>query len=353
MLRHACFVLAMWCLTGSTAFGQTTSGQTRRGANLIIHGKVMIPENHDPDLRVEVRLERDSAQPVSIAFTDAAGNFEFRGLTAGAYIVSISLEGYEPVRQSIDIFNSFSDNSVTIFLSKPAVVVRDRLTGLDADDPEIVDISQMKESLPKKAVQDYEKAIEERQKGRKESAVRLLEEAVRIAPNFSHAHNSLGLLYASLQRYADAEAEFKRSFELNPKSESPLVNLGRLYIEEATGKDDAKGAGIALDQALDALEQAVKLNARSARAYFFLGQANYRSSFLPEAEAAFKKAIEIQPGFGPARLMLANVYTKQERWPEVLNALDAYLKDNPKAPDRASVEQMRDRVAKSLQVPAQ
>lgn len=351
MLRQACIILAIWFWTSSGAFGQNTTGQTRR-ANLSIHGKVMIPDNRNPDLRVEVRLERDTSQPVSLTFADAAGNFEFRSLTAGSYIVSVSLEGYEPVRQPIEIFSSLSDNSLSIFLAKPAVVIKERLTGLDADDPDIVDVSQMKDTLPRKAVQNYEKAIEEKRKGNSGNAVKLFEEAIRLAPNFSHAHNSLGVLYASMKRYADAEAEFKRSFESNPKSEGPLVNLGRLYIEEAAQKENAESAGIQLDQALDVLEQAVKLNPRSMRAYYFLGQANYRSSFFPEAEVAFKKAIEIEPVSGPARLMLANVYTKQGRWPEVLNALDAYLKDNPKAPDRASVEQMRDIIARKVETPA-
>ena len=47
--------------------------------------------------------------------------------------------------------------------------------------------------------------------------------------------------------------------------------------------------------------------------------------------------------------MLANVYVKMEKWEDVLENLDAYLKENPKANDRASVEQMRANIAKSLQ----
>jgi tetratricopeptide (TPR) repeat protein len=348
MLRQACFVLAIYCFSGNLAFSQNTTGQTRRGGNLSIHGRVMVPDNHNPDLRVEVRLERDTAQLISSTFTDAIGNFEFRNLSIGSYSVSISLPGYEAVRQSIDIFNAFSDNSITVFLAR-AVTVKERPTGLDAADPDIVDISQMRDNLPKKAVQDYEKAIEEKFKGRTENAIKLLEEAVRIAPNFFHAHNSLGVLYASMNRDVDAEAQFKRSCELNPKSEFPLANLGGLYIEEAAQKDDEQSAGLLLDKALDVLEQGVTLNPRSAKSHFLLGQANYRSSFFEEAESAFKKAIELDPNFGPARLMLAEVYAKEARWSEVLDILDAYLKDNPKAPDRTSVEQMRERIAKNVQ----
>lgn len=348
MLRKAWFALALCCFTGNLGFSQTAP---RRGQNLSIIGKVMITESHSAEVRVEVRLERSTAQLVMTTFTDAAGNFEFRNLGAGSYVVVVSAEGYEPVRQSMDVFNSFSDNTTTIFLSKAAVKVKERPTGLDAADPDVVDVSQMRESLPKKAVQDYEKAIEEKKRGRTVNAIKLLEEAIHLAPNFFRAHNNLGLLYRSTRRYADAEAEFKRSHELNPKSDAPLSNLGSLYIEEAGLKEDKDAAGVVLDQALDSLEQAVKLNPRSASAYFLLGQANYRSSFFQEAEAAFKKGMELDPNLSAARLMLANVYLKQERWPEVLDLLDTYLKDNPKAADRASVEELRDTVAKRLPDP--
>ena len=349
MFRKAWFALALYCFTSSFGFSQNPN--PRRVQNLSIIGKVMITESHGSDFRVEVKLERSTAQLVTTTFTDGAGSFEFRNLGAGSYIVSISAEGYEPAHQNIDILNSFSDNTVTIFLSKAVAKAKERPTGLDAEDPDVVDVSQMKDSLPKKAVEDYEKAIEEKKRGRTASAIKLLEDAILLAPNFFHAHNNLGVLYRSTKRYADAEAEFKRSHELNPKSAAPLSNLGGLYIEEAGLKEDQDAAGVVLDQALDSLEQAVKLNPRSASAYFLLGQANYRSSFYQEAEEAFKKGIEIDPNLGAARLMLANVYVKQERWPEVLDTLDIYLKDNPKAADRVSIEEMRDNIAKKLPAP--
>src|SRR5262245_47514061 len=180
----------------------------------------------------------------------------------------------------VEIFNTFGNASVTIFLNKPAVEIRDRLSSLDAADPDVVDISQMRENFPKKAVQDYEKALEEKQKGRLESAVKLLQQAVELAPTFFHAHNNLGIILQMLKRYPDAEREYARSRQLNTKSDRPLVNLGSLYIEESSlEKTDKQAAGKLLDQALDALEQAVKVNPRSAVAYFLLGQANISRTF--------------------------------------------------------------------------
>jgi len=349
MLKKAGYVLAFCAFVSTSLLAQTNQNPQRR-VETYIRGKVIVANNRDGDQRIEVRLEKTTVQVLQTTYTDAAGNFEFRNLAPGSYYVSVELEGYEPVRQTVDVFSNLGNNSVTIFLSKPAVTIKERPTGLDADDPDIIDVSQMKENLPKKAVQDYEKAIDEKKKGRIESAVKLLEDAIHLAPNFFHAHNNLGILYLSAKRYADAEREFKQSHVLNPKTERPLVNLGSLYIEEAAlQKADKESAGKLLDQALDNLEQSVKLNPHSAIGYFLLGQANYRSSFLEEAEAAFKKAHDINPSLSAARLMLANIYVQESRWTDVLDNLDAYLKENPKAADRASVEEMRARVAKGIQ----
>ena len=128
------------------------------------------------------------------------------------------------------------------------------------------------------------------------------------------------------------------------------MNLGSLYIEQSNlQKANEEAAGKLLDQALDVLEESVKLNPRSAVGYFLLGQANYKSDFFEEAETAFKKSHDLDPRISAARLMLANVYVKLQRWENVIENLDAYLKENPKATDRASVEQMRASIAKSVQ----
>jgi tetratricopeptide (TPR) repeat protein len=355
MVRKACFLSAVFLLTSAFSLGQVPNNtQRNRVEEYSIRGKVVIANRHDFDQRIEVRLEKSALQVIQTAYTDSSGNFDFRNLTPGAYYVAITLEGYEPVRQLVEVFNTFGNSSITIFLSKPAIETRDRLSTLDAADPDVVDVSQMKENFPKRAVQDYEKALEEKQKGRLESAVKLLQQSVELAPNFFHAHNNLGIIFQMLKRYPDAEREYSRSHQLNLKSERPLVNLGSLYIEESSlEKTDKQVTGKLLDQALDALEEAVKLNPRSAVGYFLLGQANYKSDFMEEAETAFKRAQGLDPRMSPVRLMLANVYVRQEKWPEVLENLDAYLKENPKASDRASVEQMRDRIAKNLQTPEQ
>jgi Tfp pilus assembly protein PilF len=51
---------------------------------------------------------------------------------------------------------------------------------------------------------------------------------------------------------------------------------------------------------------------------------------------------------GPARLALANVYIRQQKWKEALDQFDKYLAENPKAPDRSQVEAVRTKVVQQL-----
>jgi tetratricopeptide (TPR) repeat protein len=342
IVLSACFLVTISVFAQNQAPGQ----QRNRIDDLGIRGKLLIAHGSTAEQRIEVRLEKSTMQVIQTGYTDSAGGFEFRGLAPGSYYIAVTLEGYEPVHQQVEVFNSFGNAGITIFLNRSAVD-RSRLSGLDAEDPDVIDVSQMKENLPKKAVQDYERALDEKKKGKLESAVKLLEEAIRVAPNFYRAHNNLGIVYQSLKRYTNAEKEYKRSRELNAKSERPLINLGGLYIEEADlQKDNAESAGQMLDQAMDALEAAVKINPRSASAYYLLGSANYKSSFLEEAEAAFKKVHDLDQNFSRVHLLLANIYLRQGKWQDVIGSIDAYLKENPKAADRAAIEDMRAKIVK-------
>jgi len=44
--------------------------------------------------------------------------------------------------------------------------------------------------------------------------------------------------------------------------------------------------------------------------------------------------------------LLANIYVRQQKWHEVIDETDTYLKENPKAPDRAAVEDIRAKIVR-------
>ena len=124
------------------------------------------------------------------------------------------------------------------------------------------------------------------------------------------------------------------------------MNLGSLFIDEAAAraKEGEEVVGKILDNALDTLEESLKIK-RSPMGYYFLGTAYYKSNFHEEAETNFKRALEMDPRLAAGHLMLANLYMKQRKWAPALEQLDAYLVENPNAPGHAQIQDTRAKVA--------
>src|SRR5262249_31591488 len=148
-----------------------------------------------------------------------------------------------------------------------------------APDGDVVDVKELTRKYSKKAVDEYQKGQEENRKGNSSKAVERLQNAVKIAPDFYYAHNYLGLVHEKMKRPADAEREYKLARELNPKYPGPLLNLGRMYVEQIENRSSEGPAAIApiLSQARDVLEEAVKLQPNSANGNYLLGVVYYKS----------------------------------------------------------------------------
>ena len=331
-------------MLGKILLALTLAQAQTNQANGVIHGQILIPSAHVSE-RILVIVQRADGPIAARVYSDTLGNYDARGLTPGSYMVVVNVEGYDEVHQPVSIGTGFFSNAiVNIPLTEKERTVIVKPDGGAADD--VVDLGELTRKYPKKAVQDYEKARDELRKGNDAKATELLESVVKLAPDFYSAHNTLGTLYQKISRYPEAETEYRRAKELNPKSPEPLVNLGTLFIDEAASrsKDGKEVVGKLLDNALDTLEEALKIK-RSAKAYYFLGTAYYKSEFYPEAETNLKHALEMDPHLPAGHLMLANLYMKQRQWRDALKHLDTYLTDNPKAADRAQIEETRAKVA--------
>jgi tetratricopeptide (TPR) repeat protein len=261
-----------------------------------------------------------------MTITDSAGNFTFDNIEPGSYMLHIEIDGFEKVDQEFDFIDSLGGGPTATILVAPR-----RLSSAAATEgPAIIDASEYLSAYPKKAVELYKKGLENKKKGKVEQATKFFEQAVDVAPNFYAAHNALGLQYRDAGRKDDAEKEFLKAHELNKNDPDPLINLTGLYLD----KNDP-------GRAVETGEQAVKANSHSAPAFFSLGMALYKYSQLERAEAALKKALELAPKMFQARLMLANVYLKEQRYDNLMDQLDHYLAENPNGEQRQAVEDMR------------
>ena len=303
----------------------------------VVRGKVMIPSVQTPD-RIEVLLEKGDGQVIVRSYSDAQGNFEMRGMPVGGYEIVVRVEGYQDARMRVDVLPANQGATIVnipIERKPPEAVI-------DPGEP-IIDVTELSRNYPKKALQEFEKAVEENRKGETAKAMDRLLDVLQLAPDFYSAHSLLGNIYQKSERYRDAEKEYRTARELNSRSAQPLTNLGSLFIQEA----DAQSArsrrlrGRILDDALDVLDDATKLDPHSSLAFYLLGVAYYKSSFFEESETNLKRALDLDARAGSTRLMLVNLYLKQEKWQAALDHLESYLVDNPRAVNRAQLEGTR------------
>lgn len=170
------------------------------------------------------------------------------------------------------------------------------------------------------------------QRGQSDEAVRLIEAALQIAPRYSDAHNNLGNVHKECGRLAEAEACYRHALQYAPGRSDALCNLGvtlsaqgrvdealATYAELARcAPDHAYGhylRGILLlqrsasrddlEQSVECLRKATRLNGKDAKALEALGVSLYVLGRRDEARQLYREWLQREPANPVPRHMLA------------------------------------------------
>ena len=128
--------------------------------------------------------------------------------------------------------------------------------------------------------------------------------AASLKPNDSRAHYGLGNVFTDQARWEDAEKSYRRAVDLAPNSAESLVALSFVLVQPRTGALNAKRFADAESFA----RRATQLQPTNAVAFDRLGVAmTARGIFNSETEAAFRRAVELDPSFVVAQVHLAGV----------------------------------------------
>ena len=177
-----------------------------------------------------------------------------------------------------------------------------------------------------------------------EAAVEFLGKAIEIDPQFVVAQFDLGLVHQSLGNRWKAAAQFRASTQLDPAYPEPYKALGDLfltaprrlfdqaieaytkaleirpfYADAHVGLGDAKVARGEVDGAVAAYQKALSFNPVNAKVHVSLGKLYYaEKGVYYESVQAYKKAIELDPGYLDARMGLAEVYEDKGLYQEAI-----------------------------------
>ncbi len=173
--------------------------------------------------------------------------------------------------------------------------------------------------------------------GRYGDAERTLNRALAIDPTTPSAHLYLGKVAVAQKHWKDAETHFERTIELAPYSETAYIALGDLYVQQGDRKRaidvyreligrvdprDSEAAGRLIqlylqdrtfDDAIALLDDILKADPRNADAYLLKGRILGETGHQNEAIGALEQVVAIRPEDTAAIYYLGRLYDEQKQ----------------------------------------
>jgi tetratricopeptide (TPR) repeat protein len=262
----------------------------------------------------------------STKLVDSGGRFHFPALEAGAYTVALFIPGRGEARKTIEIGPGTASPAgrVTLTLNVPDLefVEGDAIRQQHS-------ISAKQLSVPEKARREYESAQNDLARRDTEAAIKRLERAVELAPQFSAAWNNLGTIAYQTRHYARAEECFRKGIEADSDAFEPLVNLGGVLLN-LNKIDEAWNYNLfaVLKRPNDALA-----NSQMGMTYFEMGNALLAEKYLKAAQHA-------DPAhFSHPQLFLAEIHLRNGNRSAAAEDMEDFLKHHPDWPQAAKMRE--------------
>jgi Flp pilus assembly protein TadD len=285
-----------------------------------VRGKVVDEQGAGvPDVKVDMDFLGESRQKIAkTQQTDKKGGFVRMGLAEGRWKFTFSKEGFKTYVMEMDI-------SLGGFSESPDVVLHAGSSAAPAASGQPVAAVLPPTPESNKAGETYTKAVEAAQAGRYDEAEPMLKEILVQFPGLAPAHYNLGYVYQKKKDWKAAEAEYQRVTELEPAKSDAFLALAA--VRELDGRTQ---------EAVDGVLAAAPSFAQDPKFQYALGIMCVNAGKSAEAQAAFKKAVELDPANPEPYFHLATIAVGANRVPEAVGLLEKYLAMSGQVP--ANVE---------------
>jgi tetratricopeptide (TPR) repeat protein len=260
------------------------------------------------DMMAELQ-DADRQSPSNRAAVAPDGSFEFRDVATGRHTLRITtLYGDIICEQSVEIFSFGGEISIRL----PKRPSSENSAG------GTVSVRDLQRRIPPKAFRAFTAAQRDAASGDRVKAVRDLELAIRLYPEYADAMENLGVQYIRMGRYPEALEQFEKALATGESSAAMYANLGYGYY--VTGR---------LQEAEKAVRQALTLDDHYARGHYLLGSLlalRVRANALENAPEAVRHLRLGAVDVPKAHLEIAHVYMVQGDQPGAKEELRQYLK---------------------------
>jgi tetratricopeptide (TPR) repeat protein len=342
--RRAYIILALLLTLTLTEVSAQQPQQPSRGRSVRGHARYSSGGNV---AWIIVRLLSERNQAITVTVTNYEGEFQFGDLAETNYTIVLTAPGHQVVTERVDLSG------------RVAVAPKVELTLLPDTTPQRSPSRlAFTQNVPKSARDTFERAIKLGKAGRKQVANTMLQEAIRIFPDYFDAHFALGSELMKAGRMAEAIAELEQASRINPRDDRVYQTFGVILMRQ--GKYDVASALFAEAARLDPTEPlhplmratalmdyASALNPAQTETTAVLAE---RDTALVEAERNLITANEkSNKQLAVVHMQMARLYQKRGERGRAADELDQYLLTNPSAKD---ADEIRD-IIKKLRLPAE
>lgn len=320
MGKSRLIILSALCSAVFALTSVHTQAQTFYELEGVVEGPDSTPLNG-----VAVFLEDVTRARVGQAITSGDGRYRFSRIAAGTYYI-VAKPNNSEFRNAVRRVELIETTRVGTSTSTERVdIALEAIPRRTESGPMTV----FAQDVPPEAAAKFERALDKLAQKNTAQAIRELNEALRIFPNYFMAAQQLGLTYVEIEDYQNAIPPLVKAIELNAKAGPAYLALGIASLNLGRA-----------DLALDALQRARPLDEKSFRVHFYLGLTLLELNRLDEAETALKLSYQLG---GPhkaasAHLYLASIYSKRGQNRQAIDELESYLRESPKAANAARVK---------------
>jgi len=286
-----------------------------------ILGTVFVEGSNRPIGGVIVNFRSLTEGPFVSVLTDWSGSFQVRGLNSGVYEIVVEEPGYEPARETLQLYGPSPPLALHLRASNPSLVRRTDYA---------VSVRELR--IPPKARNAFEKGLERLAKNDADGSRTQFVRATARFPDYYEAYYHMGVADLRLGREEKAAHAFQKAIDLSGGH--------YFWAQFALGLLLCRRGEYA--EAETVIHKGLDVDGNSATGHLFLSIVLLNRNRLEEAQKSASEALLRRPGFASAYLILANVHARRGEYEMQLHDLDAYLKLEPDGPASKRAREVRE-----------
>lgn len=280
---------------------------------------------------VRISVSDENFQPIRTIFVDSAGRFTVKSLSSGRYTFRVETTGTPFEEQThhmeLQAVRIRAGGSEAFPLD---IVLKRKKLKSSAPSTDLLFVQE----VPAAAKAHYERALNHLKNDQTELGTSALKKAIEVFPIYFNALELLGTEYVKAGQFQEALPILAQALEVNRRAPKSLYAQGVAQLKLDHPND-----------AVESLKKAAELDPQNANVPMMLGLAYRALRDFKSSETAFKKALQMGgAAMAEAHFYLANVYEKQQHYPEAARELELYLKDAKDIPDPEHVRSMIERL---------